>query len=112
MSRAQQLKSGDVSLGLAHEWVCAFGRQGGTAAMLQQTLEDATIMQRIIDAIEGEPRTAVERDAVMQALMAAVEKGVKCENGVYRFFDPGIPLVTLRNLPIIRQKKLVYAQEW
>jgi len=112
MSRAQQLKSGVVSLGLAHEWVCAFGRQGGTAAMLQQTIEDASVMQRIIDAVKGETQSAPEQDAVMQTLMAAVDKGVQCENGVYRFFDPGMPLVVLRNLPVVRQKKLVYAQDW
>lgn len=55
MSRAQKLKSGDVSLGLAHEWVCAFGRQGGTAAMLQQTIEDSAAMQLIIDTIPRAP---------------------------------------------------------
>lgn len=112
MSRAQQLKSGDISLGLAHEWVCAFGRQGGTSAMLQQAIEDVGVMQRIVTSINGEPQAAPEQDAVMQALMAAVEKGVQCENGVYRFFDPGIPLVTLRNLPVVRQKKFVYVQDW
>lgn len=107
MSRAQQLKSGDISLGLAHEWVCAFGRQGGTAAMLQQTIENASVMQRIINETQATP----EQDAAMQALMAAVEKGVQCDNGVYLFFDPGIPLVVLRNLPVVRQKKLIYAQD-
>jgi len=112
MSRAQQLKSGDVSLGLAHEWVCAFGRQGGSAAMLQQTIENAGVMLRMIDAVKDEVQGALEQHAVMQALMAAVEKGVQCENGVYRFFDPGIPLVVLRNLPIVRQKKLVDTQNW
>ncbi len=112
MSRAQQLKSGDISLGLAHEWVCAFGRQGGTAAMLQQTIEDAGVMRRIIEAIKGETQTAPEQDAVLKVLMDSVEKGVQCENGVYRFFDPGIPLVTLRNLPVVRKKKLIYAQDW
>ena len=112
MSRAQQLKSGDISLGLAHEWVCAFGRQGGTAAMLQQTIEDASVMQRIIDAIKNETQATPEQDAAMQALMAAVEKGVRCDNGVYLFFDPGIPLVVLRNLPVVRQKKLIYVQDW
>ncbi len=73
MSRTQQLKSEDASLGLAHEHVCT--------------------------------------DAAMQALMAAVKKGVQCENGVYRFFDPGIPLVVLRDL-LARQEKLFYAQDW
>ncbi len=113
MSRAQQLNSGDISLGLAHEWVCAFGRQGGTAVMLQQAIEDASVMRCIIDAINSKAQIAAEEDNAMQALlMAAVEKGVQCENGVYRFFDPGIPLVVLRNLPVVRQKKLACDQGW
>ena len=37
-----------------------------------------------------------------EALMAAVERGVQGVNGVYRFFDPGMSLVTLRDLPIVR----------
>jgi len=54
MSRAQQLKSGDVSLGLAHEWVCAFGRQGGTAAMLQESIEKSYLMRAFIGVLEAE----------------------------------------------------------
>ncbi|MBI4129485.1 hypothetical protein HY464_02225 [Candidatus Peregrinibacteria bacterium] len=46
------------------------------------------------------------------ALQAAVEKGVRCKNGVYRFFDPGASLVTLRDFPVIRQQKLVYRRAW
>lgn len=112
MSRAQQLKSGNISLGLAHEWVCAFGRLGGTAAMLQHMIEDAGAMLCIINAIKDKTQTTPEQDAAMQALMAAVEKGVQCENEVYRFFDPGTPLVVLSNLPVVRRKQIIYAREW
>jgi len=59
-------------------------------------------------------RAETTQDAATAALMGAVEKGVQCKNGVYRFFDPGIPLVLLRNLPVVRQQKLVsdYVQDW
>ncbi len=46
------------------------------------------------------------------ALMAAVERGVHEENGVYRFSDPGTPLTILRELPVCRQKSLMYKQRW
>jgi hypothetical protein len=112
MSRAQQLKSGDVSLGLAHEWVCAFGRQGGTAAMLQETIEDSGLMFRVVDAIIQHGPVFLFKGDALHALKNAVEKGVQCENGIYRFFDPGIPLIMLRNLSLVRQNKLVYEQDW
>jgi hypothetical protein len=112
MSRAQQLRSGDVSLGLAHEWICAFGRQGGTAAMLQETIEDSGLMFRVVDAIiQHGPVFSFEGDAP-HALMNAVEKGVQCENGIYRFFDPGIPLIMLRNLSVVRLNKHICEQDW
>lgn len=112
MSRAQ-LKSGDISLGLAHEWICAFGRQGGTATMLQQTLEDVTAMQRIIDVIKGEAQTVPEQNAVLQALMAAVEKGViEVEKGVYEYEDPGFSLIAQANITIVREKDLMRMHDW
>lgn len=101
MSRAQQLKSGDISLGLAHEWICAFGRQGGTATMLQQGIEDAAVMQRLVAAFQS------ECDVPTRALLAAAERGVECKNGVYRFFDPGISLVSLQDLVLVWQKRLL-----
>lgn len=112
MSRAKQLKPGDVSLGQTYEFWKAFGLAGGTLEMAQMAIEQKPVMQCIIAAINGDTQAAPEQDAAMEALMAAVKKGVQCENGVYRFFDPGIPLVTLRNLPLVRQKKLVYFQDW
>ena len=45
---AQKMKPGDVSLGLSHHFIGAFGRAGGTAAMLQRAADDRALMQRLV----------------------------------------------------------------
>jgi len=42
---AQKMKAGDVSLGLCHHFIGAFGRAGGTPEMLQLAADDRTLMQ-------------------------------------------------------------------
>src|SRR5438067_2486054 len=49
----------------------------------------------------------VERD-----LFASVARGVTERDGVYTFFDPGYPLVALRDLPVARKYRLIYRQDW
>ena len=44
--------------------------------------------------------------------MAAVEKGIQYHEGVYEYFDPGIPLVVLRDLLIVREKSLIIRDHW
>lgn len=111
------MKTEGTSLGLPQEKIIAgiesLQKAGLTPENWLKMLDvKPAALRRIIAAINRETQAASSQDAVMQALMAAVEKGVQCEDGVYRFFDPGIPLVTLRSLPMIRQKKFVYAQDW
>lgn len=48
-NRAQQFKPGDFSLGQVHEWLGAFGRQGGTPDLLQKAIEDQELMRRVVD---------------------------------------------------------------
>jgi hypothetical protein len=48
----------------------------------------------------------------MQLLSTAINYGVHIENGVYRFMDPGIPLVLLRDLPTVRSKGGMLYQNW
>jgi hypothetical protein len=46
-------------------------------------------------------------------LQAAVKKGVMLgEDNDFQFFDPGVPLVILRDLPVVREQKLIYPQDW
>ena len=42
------MKPGDVSLGLSHHFIGAFGRAGGTAAMLQRAADDRLLMQKLV----------------------------------------------------------------
>ncbi len=50
MANRAQFKPGDFSLGQVHEWLGAFGRQGGSPEMLQRSIEDAGLMKKIIDS--------------------------------------------------------------
>ncbi len=50
--------------------------------------------------------------ASMEGLQEVVKKGVTEKDGVYTFFDPGFPLVTQRQLPIVLFHKLIFAQDW
>ena len=52
MKSAQNMKPGDVSLGLAHHFIGAFGRAGGTAEMLQQAADDRSLMQKIVEVFQ------------------------------------------------------------
>lgn len=45
---AQNMKPGDVSLGLSHHFIGAFGRAGGTTEMLQLAADDRQLMQKIV----------------------------------------------------------------
>jgi len=45
---AQKMKAGDVSLGLCHHFIGAFGRAGGTPEMLQLTADNRTLMQEFV----------------------------------------------------------------
>jgi hypothetical protein len=54
--------------------------------------------------------TGAQHEKTTEALMAAVAKGV--ENGFSHFYDPGLSLITLRDLPIVRKEKLMYVLDW
>lgn len=47
-SAQQNMKAGDVSLGLSHHFIGAFGRAGGTAEMLQLAADDRSLMQKLV----------------------------------------------------------------
>ena len=47
-SAQQNMKAGDVSLGLTYHFIGAFGRAGGTPEMLQQIADDQTLMQKFV----------------------------------------------------------------
>ncbi len=47
-NRMQQFKPGDFSLGQAHAFLGAYGKQGGTPEMLQRAFEDQELMKRIV----------------------------------------------------------------
>jgi len=42
---AQNMKPGDVPLGLSRHFIGAFGRAGGTSKMLQQAADNRQLMQ-------------------------------------------------------------------
>ena len=46
--RVQQYKPGDFSLGQVHEFLGAFGRQGGTPKLLQTGIENSELMNRLV----------------------------------------------------------------
>ena len=95
MSRAEQLKPGDVSLGQTYEFFRAFGKAGGTIPMVQKLIEDSALMCSLVERM------------MEDAIMAAVEKGVKVEDGHYVFEDPGFSLNTQFDLPIVRNNDLI-----
>lgn len=47
-SAQNMVKPGDVSLGLTHHFIGAFGRAGGTPEMLQQAADDRLLMQKLV----------------------------------------------------------------
>jgi hypothetical protein len=47
-NRAQQFKPGDFSHGQVHEFLGAFGRQGGNPDLLQTAIEDQKLMDRLV----------------------------------------------------------------
>jgi hypothetical protein len=47
-NRAQQFKPGDFSHGQVHEFLGAFGRQGGNPDLLQLAIEDQKLMERLV----------------------------------------------------------------
>ena len=95
----------DISL--VHEMIVTGRKVGAGSDFYAVLAHDEGLFHRVMEMVKNDPLLAA-----MRALQAAVEKGVQCENGVYRFFDPGISLVALRDLSLVRQKKLVYCQDW
>lgn len=45
-------------------------------------------------------------------LMDAVRKGVSYKYGAFRFFDPGMPLATLCDVPIVLEKHIIDKNTW
>lgn len=98
-------------VGLVHEMIVT-GRKVGAASDFYAALaHDEALFRRVVEMVCGNAKDN-HLQAAAQALQAAVEKGVAFEKGMYWFYDPGISLVTLRDLPIVRQQKLVYQQDW
>ena len=94
-------------LGLIHEMIVTGRKVGAGSDFYAALAHDEGLFRRVMEMVKEDPLLTA-----MQTLQTAVEKGVQYENGVYRFFDPGISLVTLRDLSLVRQKKLVYRQDW
>lgn len=89
------------------------GRKVGAGGDFYVALaHNADLFRRVVEMVRGITKEEGPLQATMQALTIAIEKGVQDENGIYRFFDPGIPLVTLRNLPVVRERQLMYPQDW
>ncbi|MDD5041532.1 MAG: hypothetical protein PHX87_04240 [Candidatus Peribacteraceae bacterium] len=93
--------------GLIHEVVVTGRKVGAEQAFYAALAHDEALFRRVVEMVEQDPL-----QAALQALLAAAAQGVTCENGVYRFFDPGTPLIILRSVPVVREKKLVYPQDW
>ena len=49
---AQNMKPGDVSLGLSHHFIGAFGRAGGTPEMLQLVADNRPLMQKFVALVQ------------------------------------------------------------
>ncbi len=79
MSRAQQLKPGDVSLGQSYEFFKAFCKAGGTISMVQHAIEDITLMQRFVTVF---PQGKVQSHAKPQ------QDGLACDATFLLGFGP------------------------
>lgn len=87
--------------GLIHEMVVT-GRKAGAGSDFYATLaHDLDLFRKVVNLVCGTPAEI--------AFHEAVKKGVTRKGHYYRFFDPGISLVTLGDLPIIREKCLIAA---
>lgn len=99
--------------GLLHEVVITGRKVGADREFYSRLAHDENLFRQVVDLVSGvQPEKEDPLQAVMNVLQHAAAKGVQCENGVYRFFDPGIPLVMLRKLQLVREQKLVYQQDW
>ncbi|MEI6296138.1 MAG: hypothetical protein WCO84_00645 [bacterium] len=47
-NRAQKMKPGDISLGMAHEFMISFGKQGGNYRMLLEAKDDEKLMDELV----------------------------------------------------------------
>lgn len=57
-SAQQNMKAGDVSLGLTHHFIGAFGRAGGTPEMLQQAADNRSLMRQLVELFHPAVSTA------------------------------------------------------
>ncbi len=93
--------------GLIHEMIVTGRKVGAGRAFYASLTHSEELFRRVVAMVEQDPLQAAQH-----ALLDAVAKGVTFENGVYRFFDPGTPLIILRDIPVIREKKIMSRQEW
>lgn len=103
----QEIEEFGKDHGLIHEMIVTGRKVGAGRAFYAALAHDETLFRRVVETIEQDPLQAAQ-----QALLAAAAKGVVCENGVYRFFDPGTSLIILRDVPVVREKKIMCRQDW
>lgn len=85
--------------GLIHEMVVT-GRKAGAGSDFYATLaHDLGLFRKVVDLVCGTPAEIAFHDAV--------KKGVTRKGHYYRFFDPGISLVELQNVPAVREQNLI-----
>lgn len=75
--RVQQYKPGDFSLGQVHEFLGAFGRQGGTPELLQDGIEDEELMNRLICFWQSGNYESTTAQKVARAIMGTNFLGIE-----------------------------------
>lgn len=71
---AQIMKPGDVSLGLSHHFIGAFGRAGGSQKMLQEAADNPSLMEKIVE-IFGVAENASIRFTYDMSLASMIDAG-------------------------------------
>lgn len=130
MSRAQQLKPGDVSLGQGYEFFKAFGKAGGSLALIQALIEGEGLMKWIV---EGCTSKLEEKMSLLLQKQCPVHDARKVNelfslgyteeqltafgpppdaiSGYLTFFDPGWEILRLREY--CKDKgRIFYGQNW
>ena len=81
VDRAQQFKPGDFSHGQVHEFLVAYGKQGGNPDLLQAAIEDQKLMTRLVNFWEqgGYEATIDQKNAraIMGKNFLGVEEAIQ-----------------------------------
>jgi len=98
MVRQRQFGS---DLGLIHEMAVTGREIGANSSFYAALAHDKNLFRRVVEMVCPNPFKSA-----LQSLKAAVEKGVKHEEGVYRFFDPGLSILTLCGIQLTERQSI------